>query len=194
MLEIAPQLKTTDRLATHAAIKGSQRTARIPAHPKGGYFVREMQGKVAIHGLVHAVHTAFAGHLDLELRPDALWFTILQGLAAHVKKGRNRPISNPPTALGPSHTLEGNTVVRGCRVRVRFGSAERRQRSIQQLNWCCEVLEGDWSERARVEDELRSGGPEQHGAGRSQLLPPCQRSASMQQAEWRVQTHVTAFK
>jgi hypothetical protein len=44
---------------------------------------RVVDGPV-VPALVHAAHVAFAEHRPLVLSPDDVWFTVLQGLAAHV--------------------------------------------------------------------------------------------------------------
>jgi len=49
------------------------------------YEVKHLQGVTKVNGLIHGLHTAFACHLTFELRPDVLWFTILQQLAIHIK-------------------------------------------------------------------------------------------------------------
>jgi hypothetical protein len=63
-----------------AAVSGR----RIPERAK--YAFRSMKATNGINGLVHAVHTAFAQHFTLELRPDVLWYTILSQIAIHVRK------------------------------------------------------------------------------------------------------------
>lgn len=40
---------------------------------------------VGVHPVVNAVHLAFAGHRPLTLTPDAIWTTIAQGFALHIR-------------------------------------------------------------------------------------------------------------
>jgi len=39
------------------------------------------------HGLLQAVHLAFAKHYPLEITPDSVWITLLQGFGRHTNKG-----------------------------------------------------------------------------------------------------------
>lgn len=40
--------------------------------------------QISYHGVMAAVHTAFAEHRPLSLSPDMIWITIMQGVARHV--------------------------------------------------------------------------------------------------------------
>lgn len=42
------------------------------------------------HGLLHAIHLAFSQHRPLVLTPDAVWLTIVQGVAHHVQADPER--------------------------------------------------------------------------------------------------------
>src|SRR5271165_5654334 len=42
------------------------------------------------HGLLSAVHTAYASHYPLVLTPDAVWLAIAQGFAQHVNQNAER--------------------------------------------------------------------------------------------------------
>src|SRR6476620_101863 len=72
---------TTERLSTRrfgdvlgegALCVGAEDEARVVALPR-------------VHPLLGAVHLAFAQHRPLVLTPDAIWLTIVQGVAQHVR-------------------------------------------------------------------------------------------------------------
>jgi hypothetical protein len=83
----------------------------------------------AVHPLLAAVHVAFAEHRPLVLSPDAVWLTIAQGVALHVRlhaeelrgrlvrhQGRERLTVTSPSV--PSTAEEWASVVAGFRSRV----------------------------------------------------------------------------
>lgn len=43
-----------------------------------------IQDSVRLHGLVYAIHEAFARHYELKLKPTDLWTTIIQGISDHI--------------------------------------------------------------------------------------------------------------
>ncbi|MBS1955511.1 MAG: DUF4419 domain-containing protein [Cyanobacteria bacterium SZAS-4] len=60
-----------------------QQTVGEPVLACSGYN-SEVVANTQYHALIGAVHIAFAEHRPLVLSPDAIWITILQGLAMHV--------------------------------------------------------------------------------------------------------------
>jgi hypothetical protein len=95
------------------------------------------------HPLLGAVHLAFAGHRPLVLSPDAVWLTIAQGVAQHVRlhaeELRPRLVRHPGTKTlevawqGPMPTdaASWSTIVASFRDRVAGEIGEGRARLLE---------------------------------------------------------------
>lgn len=70
--EELPTRRFGDVLGERAICVGADEETRVVAMP-------------GVHPLLGAVHLAFAQHRRLVLSPDAIWLTILQGVAQHVR-------------------------------------------------------------------------------------------------------------
>lgn len=73
--------KTRDSISR--ILTNVQQTKGEPILACSGYN-SEVVANTQYHALIGAVHIAFAEHRPLVLSPDAIWITILQGLAMHV--------------------------------------------------------------------------------------------------------------
>ncbi len=63
---------------------------RLGVHQALAAPVREVIDAPGVHPLLAAVHVAFAEHRPLVLSPDAIWLTIAQGVALHVRLNAER--------------------------------------------------------------------------------------------------------
>src|SRR5690349_296604 len=75
--ERLPTRRFGDVLGERAICVGAEEEARVVALP-------------GVHPLLGAVHLAFAEHRPLVLSPDAIWLTIAQGVAQHVRQNAER--------------------------------------------------------------------------------------------------------
>jgi hypothetical protein len=79
---VDPVTPATEPLAVQSVLQAMEKVVGRPeacARPLESYVAG-----AAIHPLVAAVHLAFSGHRPLVFTPDALWLTIVQGVAQHV--------------------------------------------------------------------------------------------------------------
>jgi energy-converting hydrogenase Eha subunit A len=82
-----PQLSTRDLLHAVAVGPGRVEACGFNAEPVDltGYQPEYGDAIPHVHGLILAVHTAYADHLPLTLAPDDIWLPIAQGFALHSK-------------------------------------------------------------------------------------------------------------
>ena len=87
---------------------------RLGAHQALAAPVREIIDAPGVHPLLAAVHVAFAEHRPLVLSPDAIWLTIAQGVALHVRLNAERLRSRLVQHEGVKKlTVEMNRVPQG---------------------------------------------------------------------------------
>ncbi|KYF80231.1 hypothetical protein BE11_43925 [Sorangium cellulosum] len=88
---VSDVVRATARLHNPAKIAGASSTRRLHGRTVEAWGSNAQQFLPAEeHGLLNAVHRAYAHHYPLVLTPDAIWLCIAQGFAIHVNENAER--------------------------------------------------------------------------------------------------------
>lgn len=93
--DVQPLAESMPFLYLDKRILNQQTTKNVIACPAEG---RRIVASGQKHGLIAAVHTAYARHLPLSFSPDAIWLVLVQGFSHHItenaEKYRSRLVSH----------------------------------------------------------------------------------------------------
>lgn len=89
-MSITFQVSSVERARTPLAIPAAEAPLQLQGRPMEAMGASAPFLPSSEHGLLHAVHLAYAEHRPLALSPDAVWLCIAQGFARHVHVNAER--------------------------------------------------------------------------------------------------------
>jgi|HubBroStandDraft_6_1064221.scaffolds.fasta_scaffold83035_2 hypothetical protein len=89
-MSITFQVSQVERAGAPLALPAAEEPPRLQGRPVEAMGATAPFLPSAGHGLLHAVHLAYAEHRPLALSPDAIWLTLAQGFAMHVNANAER--------------------------------------------------------------------------------------------------------
>src|ERR1700728_559348 len=89
-MSITFQVSQVERARAPLAIPSAGEAPRLQGRPVEAMGATTPFLPSAGHGLLHAVHLAYADHRPLALSPDAIWLALAQGFAMHVHANAER--------------------------------------------------------------------------------------------------------